>query len=202
MGGRPMSPCTCSKAARKRSRSNCARAWKRSSIFILKSDRRNPARTAQSARGSREKVEVPSPYNPNPLGTVRRTHAMVLSRIAAPAHQSRIVAPGPHGPTGLLFGGHGGGAVCAARTPRRVCRILGQSPGRIGGISRLPRRRLVLHPRIPLVKTPSLVAPAQSPDRYLRVYRRDPRRTPGHDGPCHSLWSRWTVRGFCRHFRD
>src|ERR1700736_619589 len=113
---------------------------------------------------------------------------MVLSRISAPAEESRIVARRPHGAPRLLFGGHGCSAFRAAETAGRVGPFPGRSPGWMDRIPRLSRHRLVLYPRLPLVEAPSPVAPAESSHRHLRLYRCDPRRAHDGDGHDHTLW--------------
>src|ERR1700676_3101299 len=124
---------------------------------------------------------------------------MVLSRIAAPADESRIVARRPHGAPGLLLGGHGWSAVRAAETAGRISSFLGRSPRRMDRIPGVSRHRIVLHPGLPLVETPSPVAPAESSHRHLRLYRCHSSRVADGVGDDHTLWTRRTV---CCIFRD
>ena len=59
----------------------------------------------------------------------------------------------------------------------------GKSSGRMDRIPHVPRRGIVLHPRFPLVEASESVAPAESSDRHLRLYRCHSRRVADHDGP-------------------
>src|SRR6202158_2014191 len=95
---------------------------------------------------------------------------MVLSRNAAPVEPGRIMAPRPHGAPGRLFGTVGRRTVGSAEITRPVCAFLGRPLGRMDRIPWLPRHGVVLHSGLPLAEAQTSMAPAESPDRHLRLY--------------------------------
>src|ERR1700722_12982566 len=185
---KPISPCTYSKAAKKKSRNSCAPVWKRSSIYI---------------RRSRDFADAGLT-----LGSQCRWLRLPQSQINAGVlleKSRKIIHGGPMAPRldrarSLLFAWscdwtlRSGNSVDSIRSGcRRQSRRLGQ-------ISYFRREPVVCHSCISCAKATSPVASAQPADRYLRVHRCDPGGPSGHDGARHHLPFCRAVRQFRNHF--
>ena len=183
-----MSPCTCLRAAKKKSRSSCAPVWKRFSICT----RRSSDLWIGSGAGHRLLwVQRASP-------TMREFYWKTRAKIAG----GRFVATRLGRARSLLFLEPGDRTVRS----QIVVEFMGsddqRKPRGLDQVSDFRRSAAVCHSCFSWSEATSLVAVAQPAHRNLRFHWSDSRGSIGGNGPhCHLSFRR-PVRQLCCDFRD
>src|SRR5258708_24584069 len=147
-----MSPCMCSKAARKRSRSSCAPAWKRSSICIRK------------------------------FNAAKQNHEEVLLEVARKTASGRALAARMGCAWGVLFDGAGTSSLRTGNAAETDRAQMERQSRRLGKVSRFRRGFVVFRCCLSRVEANNPLAPAQPVDCHLYLHWRNPRRVADRDG--------------------
>ena len=184
-----MSPCTCLKAAKKKSRNSCAPVWKRFSICTRRSKdlRISVRRSDTGASGFRQRVQPCGNFTGRCAQSCWRPDLWPQGWVARGACYSLNLAVGLFVLELLL---------------NLWAPAVSESLG--GWIKFLIFDAALLFAILAFrwLEATNFVAVAQPADRYLRFHRSDSGGSAGSDGPHHHLSFRRPVRQLRRDFRD